>query len=296
MNIASTVTEIRDLRRQLQGTVGVVPTMGALHEGHLTLVRQARERCSSVLVTIFVNPTQFAANEDFSSYPRDLDRDLRMLDEIGVDGVFTPTPSIMYPNGFQTCVEVENITQGLEGSIRPGHFRGVTTVVSKLFNLTQPDYAFFGQKDAQQVAVIRRMVYDLNIPVEIIVTPTQREDDGLAMSSRNVYLTSEQRAAAPLLYQALRLAGEHYQQGERSPDKLQAAVNSQLVSASLIVPQYISVTNARTLTEITHETDEPLLVSVAARLGNTRLIDNLLLPETFNTTEGLTALLGNPSS
>ena len=296
MNIACTVTEIRDLRHQLQGPVGVVPTMGALHEGHLALVRQAREQCSSVLVTIFVNPTQFAANEDFSSYPRDMDRDLRMLDEVGVEGIFTPTPVMMYPDGFQTYVEVENVTQGLEGSIRPGHFRGVTTVVSKLFNLTQPDYAFFGQKDAQQVAVIRRMVYDLNIPVEIIVTPTQREDDGLAMSSRNVYLTFEQRAAAPLLYQSLRQAGEHYQRGERSPEKLKAAVHSQLVSASLIVPQYISVANARTLTEITQETDEPLLVSVAAKLGNTRLIDNLLLPEALNTTEGLTAFLGNPAS
>ncbi len=295
MRLVSSISELRALRRELPGQVGVVPTMGALHEGHLSLVKQARQICDTVIVTIFVNPTQFAANEDFDSYPRDLDHDLNMLDALKVDAVFTPTPDLMYPPGFQTYIEVETITQGLEGAVRPTHFRGVTTVVSKLFNLTQPDFAFFGQKDAQQVAVIRRMVYDLNMPVNIIVAPTMREADGLAMSSRNVYLSPEQRAAAPVFYQALRRAADLYDRGERSTERLKAAVNAHLQSTPLIEIQYISAVDAKTLAEVT-ETTQPLLISAAVRLGRTRLIDNLMLPVDLNTVDGLTSLLGNPNS
>src|SRR5512143_3105684 len=188
MMIVSTLQELRTARPLLDRPVGLVPTMGFLHEGHLSLARQAREDCRSVVVSIFVNPTQFGPNEDLSKYPRDLARDLRMLESVGVDLVWTPTPEVMYPPGFQTWVEVQEVTKGLEGAQRPGHFRGVTTVVAKLFNAIQPDKAYFGQKDAQQAAVIRQMVKDLSYPLEVVVCPIVREADGLAMSSRNVYL------------------------------------------------------------------------------------------------------------
>lgn len=296
MKVISTIPQLRDLRSTLTGRVGVVPTMGALHEGHLALVRQAKQACDSVIVTIFINPTQFAANEDLTGYPRDLDHDLRLLQALDVDCVFTPAPDIMYPSGYQTYIEVETVTQGLEGSQRPGHFRGVATVVNKLFNLTQADAAFFGQKDAQQVAVIRRMVHDLNMPIEIVVVPTTREADGLAMSSRNVYLTPEQRAAAPTLYRALKAASEAYEQGERSPAKLLKIVESEVTHALLMTPQYISVANAQTLKEVTETTDQPLLISLAVRIGSTRLLDNIVVPAKDNTSEHLTHLLGNVST
>ena len=210
MIIAATFDELRTARALLPEPVGLVPTMGYLHEGHLSLVRRARKECASVAASIFVNPTQFGANEDLSKYPRNLESDLTLLEEAGADLVWTPTPEIMYPPGFQTWVEVEGLTQPLEGAVRPGHFRGVTTVVAKLFNAVQPQKAYFGQKDAQQAAVLRRMTRDLDFPIEIVICPTVREKDGLAMSSRNSYLSPEERQAATVLFRALSAAQAAY--------------------------------------------------------------------------------------
>src|SRR5512135_3811040 len=220
MMIVSTLEELRLAIPLLDRPLGLVPTMGYLHEGHLSLARQARKDCNSVAVSIFVNPAQFGPNEDLSKYPRDLKRDLQMLESVGVDLVWTPTPEIMYPAGFQTWVEVQEVSKGLEGAQRPGHFRGVTTVVAKLFNAIRPDKAYFGQKDAQQAAVIRQMTADLNFPIEIVVCPIVREADGLAMSSRNVYLDPAQRQAATVLYRALNAARAAYESGERDAGRL----------------------------------------------------------------------------
>ncbi|MBC8099344.1 MAG: pantoate--beta-alanine ligase, partial [Armatimonadetes bacterium] len=233
MQIVDTIEALRAARAQVTGSVGLVPTMGALHAGHIALVEQARAENDAVFVSIFVNPLQFGANEDLSAYPRDLPHDLALLQAAGTDVVFTPTPTVMYPPGFQTAVDVTTIATGLEGGQRPGHFRGVATVVSKLFNLFQPTTAYFGQKDAQQVAVIRRMIYDLASPVSIAVCPTIRERDGLALSSRNVYLSPEQRAAAPVLHRALQMAGKAYQHGERHPDQLRSIVHEVLATEPL---------------------------------------------------------------
>src|ERR1041384_4316736 len=223
------LSDLRSARLSLDGTVGLVPTMGYLHNGHLSLVRRAREECDHVLISIFVNPTQFGPKEDLSKYPRDLERDMKMIEPY-TDLLWTPTPEIMYPPGYQTWVEVEEMTKPLEGAMRPGHFRGVTTVVAKLFNAFQPHKAYFGQKDAQQAAVIRQMVRDLNFPVEIVVCPIVREPDGLAMSSRNVYLDPEQRRAATVLYRSLWTAKEAYENGERDADQLRQAMKDVLAS------------------------------------------------------------------
>src|SRR5512146_473196 len=224
MMIASTLEELQHARALLDDPLGLVPTMGYLHEGHLSLARRARDECRSVAVSIFVNPTQFGPNEDLSKYPRDLERDLQLLETVGVDLVWTPTPEVMYPPGYQTWVEVQEVTRPLEGAQRPGHFRGVTTVVSKLFNAVQPEKAYFGQKDAQQAAVVRQMTADLNFPVEIVVCPIVREPDGLAMSSRNVYLDPAQRKAATVLYRALNAAKAAYDKGEQDATKLRHIV------------------------------------------------------------------------
>ena len=215
MQTLTTLADLRRARQPLTGTFGLVPTMGFLHAGHLSLVKLARAECDHVGVSIFVNPTQFGPNEDLSAYPRDLARDLGLLEPLGVDLVWTPTPEEMYPDGFQTWVNVEQVTAPLEGKHRPGHFRGVTTVVAKLFNAFTPQRAYFGQKDAQQVVVIRRMVRDLNFPVEIVVGPIVREPDGLALSSRNVYLSPPERQAATVLHRAL-------QRGRRRPCRRRA--------------------------------------------------------------------------
>lgn len=296
MHVIDSLADLRRARASLSGRIGLVPTMGALHAGHRALVETARAENDAVLVTIFVNPTQFAPTEDLSTYPRDLPGDLRLLEAAGVDLVFTPTPDLMYPPGYQTYVTVEEVTAGLEGASRPGHFRGVATVVSKLFNLTQPDFAYFGQKDAQQVAVLRRMVDDLNFPLTMVICPTVRESDGLAMSSRNVYLAPEQRAAAPVLYRALQSVGDRYATGTRDPETLRAAMRSVVDAEPLAEVEYISLTDARTLREV-HQpdpTNSPLLASLAVRFGRTRLIDNSLLPFDLNTRAGLYATLGNP--
>lgn len=291
MEVVDTIAGLRVTRRRLGERVGVVLTMGALHEGHLALVREAKADHARVLVTIFVNPTQFAQGEDFAKYPRTLEHDLTMLRDAGVDLAFTPTPDIMYPPGHQTTITVGGVSEGLEGERRPGHFQGVTTVVAKLFNLTQPTTAYFGQKDAQQVVVIRRMVRDLDMPVEIAVIPTHREADGLAMSSRNIYLTAEQRANAVALSRALMAAQWAYDEGARDPAALRAATMFALAGAGGEV-EYVSFNDPRTLEPILAPTDAPMLLSLVVRYGATRLLDNCLLPGDLNTRTGLTATLG----
>ena len=276
MMIVSTREELASARLLLDRPVGLVPTMGYLHEGHLSLARRAREECKSVAVSIFVNPTQFGPNEDLSKYPRALERDLRLLESVGVDLVWTPTPEIMYPPGFQTWVEVQEVTKGLEGAQRPGHFRGVTTVVAKLFNAIQPDKAYFGQKDAQQAAVIRQMTADLNFPLEIVVCPIVREPDGLAMSSRNVYLEPDQRKAATVLYRALTAARAAYDGGERDANRLRDIMTQTIASEPLARLQYVSCADYRTLQELEQVTGKTLL-SMAVFFGKTRLIDNFVL-------------------
>ena len=276
MMIVYTLDELRSARSLLDGKLGLVPTMGYLHEGHLSLVRRARLECGLVAVSIFVNPTQFGPTEDLSKYPRDLDRDLHLLEEAGADLVWTPTPEIMYPSGFQTWVEVEEMTRPLEGVMRPGHFRGVTTVVAKLFNAVQPHKAYFGQKDAQQAAVIRRMSADLNFPLEVVVCPTVREPDGLAMSSRNVYLEANQRKAATVLYRSLSAAKVAYDQGERDAEKLRRIMKEVIESEPLVQMQYISCADYDTLQELDKVTGKALL-SMAVFIGKTRLIDNFVL-------------------
>jgi pantoate--beta-alanine ligase len=276
MMIVSTPEELRSARSILDEPVGLVPTMGYLHEGHLSLVRRATEECANVVVSIFVNPTQFGPNEDLAAYPRDMERDLRLLESLGVALVWTPTPEIMYPSGYQTWVQVEALAEPLEGARRPGHFRGVATVVAKLFNGVQPAKAYFGQKDAQQVAVIRRMSSDLNFPLEIVVCPTVREPDGLAMSSRNAYLDPEQRKAATVLYRALSAAKEAHEAGERDAEKLRALMRETIEAEPPAEMQYVSCADYDTLEELDQITGKALL-SMAVFVGKTRLIDNFVL-------------------
>ncbi len=276
MRIVHTLEELRAIRPSLEPRVGFVPTMGYLHEGHLSLVRRARQECQSVVVSIFVNPTQFGPGEDLARYPRDLERDLRLLDPLGVDLLWAPTAEVMYPPGFQTWVEVEGLTRPLEGAARPGHFRGVTTVVAKLFNAVQPQVAYFGQKDAQQAVVVRRMTQDLNFPIEIVVCPTVREADGLAMSSRNVYLDPPQRQAATVLYRALSAARAAYDGGERQAERLRQVMRQVLASEPLAQVQYVSCADYETLEELEQVRGRALL-SLAVFIGKTRLIDNFVL-------------------
>ncbi|MGQ9907440.1 MAG: pantoate--beta-alanine ligase [Candidatus Flexifilum sp.] len=292
MHVIASIPELRSVRKRLSGRVGVVLTMGALHRGHLELIRAARAETDAVLVSIFVNPLQFGAHEDLARYPRDLQRDLDLLAAADVDVVFTPTPEIMYPPGFDTLVTVDTVAQGLEGQARPGHFQGVATVVAKLFNLTQPTISYFGQKDAQQVVVIRRMARDLNFDLEIAVIPTVREPDGLALSSRNVYLDAAQRRAAACLYRGLQAAAQRYAGGERDPEVLRASVRAEIEAEPLAQLEYVAVNDPRTLIGLHTIGDQPLLLSLAVRFGATRLLDNCLLPIDLNTRAGLTATLG----
>ena len=278
MEIVETAADMRLARARMRGQVGLVPTMGALHEGHMALVRSAREENEHIIATIFVNPTQFNDPKDLLNYPRDMERDLDMLRAAGVDTVFTPTPDVMYPPNYQTYVTVQQVTEGLEGAHRPGHFRGVATVVAKLFNLTQPHRAYFGQKDAQQVVVIKRMVTDLNFPLEVVVCPTLREADGLAMSSRNRKLTPEQRRAAPVLYRALSAAQLAFENGERDPEVLRQVMQAVLASEPLAEVEYVSLADAENLNELREPIAGSTLVSLAVRVGAVRLIDNLIFP------------------
>lgn len=257
-------------------TIGFVPTMGYLHEGHLALVRRARRDCDVVVVSIFVNPTQFAPGEDYESYPRDEARDLSLLEKEGVDAVFLPEVDEMYPGKSLTRVSVAEMTEPMCGRYRPGHFDGVTTVVAKLFNIVLPHRAYFGEKDYQQLKVVEKMVQDLNFPVEIVPVPTVREPDGLAMSSRNTYLSEEERRAAPLIYQALAQAEQAFKEGERSAEKLADMVRQKIEANPLFRLQYVEVRDAETLEEIKN-VDRPAVVAVAAFLGKARLIDNIVL-------------------
>jgi pantoate--beta-alanine ligase len=277
MNVVITLAELRQALAGQPRPVGFVPTMGYLHDGHLSLVRRARAECMTVVASIFVNPTQFGPTEDLATYPRDLPRDLALLEQAGADLVWTPTAEAMYPPAFQTWVEVEHLTQHLEGAQRPGHFRGVATVVAKLFNAVQPDRAYFGQKDAQQAAVIRRMVADLNYPLEVVVCPIVREPDGLAMSSRNTYLDPQQRRAATVLNRALTAAVEAYQAGEQDAQRLRIIMESIIAGEPLARRQYVSCADPTTLDEIDGPVDAALL-SMAVFVGRTRLIDNMLIP------------------
>ena len=276
MQVVGPILEIRALRQQLRGTVGFVPTMGFLHEGHLALVKQARRENSAVIVSIYVNPAQFGPKEDFGAYPRDLNRDLELLKGEGVDIVFVPSDDEMYPCEFSSWVDVEKVTERLEGASRPGHFRGVATVVAKLFNIVQPSRAYFGQKDAQQVMVIKRMVADLNMGIEIVVVPTLRESDGLAMSSRNIYLSPKERQAATILFKALTLGRQLSQGGEKDAEKIRRQMTALIQKEPLAQIDYVSIADAETLEELSL-LDRPALASLAIRIGKTRLIDNMPL-------------------
>jgi pantoate--beta-alanine ligase len=280
MEIVSRVAEVKKLvgQARLAGkSVGLVPTMGYLHEGHLTLMRTARAEHGVVVASIFVNPLQFGPSEDFAVYPRDLERDAKMAAEAGVDVIFAPTVEEMYPQGFAntlTFVEVKGITDCLCGASRPGHFRGVTTVCTKLFNIVAPDVAYFGQKDAQQVVVIRRMVADLNMNVRIATVPIVREADGLALSSRNVFLNPAERKAALVLSKSLRQASELLAAGERDASAIRRAMGYLIGGEPLAAVDYVSICDPDSLEELAR-VDGPALVALAVKIGKTRLIDNL---------------------
>jgi pantoate--beta-alanine ligase len=268
---------LRDEARKEGATVGFVPTMGALHEGHLSLARASKAATRRTLVSIFVNPLQFGPAEDFDRYPRDLPGDLRLLESLGVDAVFAPSRHVLYPPSFSTYVEQEGTTDSLCGASRPGHFRGVTTVVTKLFHLVEPDVAFFGQKDAQQAAIIRRMARDLSMRVEVRIEPTVREPDGLALSSRNRFLSPEERAQATALHRGLTRAAAAFAAGERRASALADAARDVIAAAQLARIDYVSVVHPATLRPI-ETVDDSGLLAVAVFFGKTRLIDNTLLP------------------
>jgi pantoate--beta-alanine ligase len=276
VKVITKIADMRKLRRKLSEPVGLVPTMGYLHEGHLSLVRRARAENPSLVVSIFVNPTQFGPQEDFHSYPRDTKRDLALLEKEVTDVVFMPSAEEMYPPRFNSWVEVGGVTERLEGSSRPGHFRGVTTVCAKLFNIVQPSRAYFGQKDAQQAVVIKKMVTDLNLNLEIVTLPTVREPDGLAMSSRNSYLSPSERKAALVLYHALTLAQRLWRDGEADAESIRRQMRRLIQKEPQATIDYVSITNAETLDEL-DTVKPPALVSLAVKIGSTRLIDNILL-------------------
>ncbi len=276
MKIVEKINDMRQLRQHITEPVGFVPTMGYLHEGHLALVRQAKTENSSVVVSIFVNPTQFGPQEDFEKYPRDHELDLAILEKEKTDIVFMPSVAEIYPPQFNSWVDVGKVTERLEGATRPTHFRGVTIVVAKLFNIVQPTRAYFGQKDAQQLIVIKKMAADLNMNLEIVSVPTVREPDGLAMSSRNIYLNSEQRQAAVVIYQALSRTQELYSQGEKDAERIRQEMIALIKKQPLVDIDYVSIADNETLDEL-DTVKLPALVSLAVKIGKTRLIDNIVL-------------------
>ena len=267
----------RKIRRDQDRTIGLVPTMGALHEGHLSLVREARRMCDVVIVSVFVNPTQFGPSEDYEHYPRDLTKDTALLTDYNVDYIFAPAPEEIYPKDFSTYVNVGGLSKLLEGEARPGHFRGVATVVAILLNTVRPDFAFFGQKDAQQALIIKRMVRDLAFDTEIVVLPTVREDSGLAISSRNLYLGPEERESASVIHRALRQAKEVFKKGERHAAKLAELVRTTIETEPRVRVDYVSVVDAETLEKLDKLDERPTLIAVAAYVGKTRLIDNIVM-------------------
>ena len=268
----------RKLRREEDKTIGLVPTMGALHDGHLSLVREARRMCDVVIVSVFVNPTQFGPAEDFERYPRDLTGDTTKLADYNVDYIFAPPVEEVYPKGFATYITVEGLSETMEGAARPGHFRGVATILTVLFNTIRPDFAFFGQKDAQQTLVVKRLVRDLAFDLEIVVLPTVREQSGLALSSRNAYLSDEQHKAGAVLYRALAQAREVYNEGERSAKRLAETVRTQVDAEPLARLEYVGVVDAETMEKYDRIPEErPVLIALAAHVGKTRLIDNIII-------------------
>ncbi len=279
MKVVETCAEMAALCREVERRLGLVPTMGALHQGHLSLVRQARADNVTMAASIFVNPTQFGPNEDFARYPRSLERDLELLDAEGTDLVFVPPPHEVYPDGFDTWVEPGSVAEGMEGAARPGHFRGVATVVTKLFTIIRPDRAYFGQKDGQQVAVIRKMNADLNLGVDVVSMPTIREPDGLALSSRNAYLTPEERETAPAVYRALCAAEDVWRRGERDAGRIRRAAHNILGRETLIdAVDYVSIVDADTMQPVETVPDgRPVMIAVAVRVGTVRLIDNVTM-------------------
>ena len=276
MIVIENIPDMVYLRLNLKEPVGFVPTMGYLHGGHMSLVKRARAENRTVIASIYVNPTQFGPNEDLAKYPRNLERDLEMLDKEGADAVFFPEDKDMYPAGYDTWVTVDNLTKPLEGNVRPTHFRGVTTIVTKLFNIVRPTNAYFGQKDAQQALVIKKMAADLNMNLKVIVCPTVREADGLAMSSRNVYLSAEQRQAAPVLYKSLQLAKELFTNGEKNAEVILGQMTALIQKEPLGKIDYISISDTETLAPL-KTIKKAALVSMAVKFGNTRLIDNVIL-------------------
>ncbi len=280
MQKVTTVSEMQRVADELRSKgqrIGLVPTMGALHEGHLSLIRQMAETVDVVVVSIFVNPTQFGPNEDFAKYPRDLDRDVQLCEEAGADIVFSPTVEEIYPKGYSTYVTEEFVAKPLEGATRPTHFRGVTTVVAKLFNIVRPHQAIFGQKDAQQVAVLAKMVEDLHFGVEIVVAATLREPEGLAMSSRNRYLSTTQRQEALAISQALKFATDMVEKGERRPDRLIAEATHILSQKRRVRVIYIAVVDRKTMEPMREVVPGRSLMAIAAWVDETRLIDNVVL-------------------
>ena len=267
----------RKVRREEDKTIGLVPTMGALHEGHLSLVREARRMCDVVVVSVFVNPTQFAPGEDFERYPRNLTQDTTVLADYNVDYIFAPSMDEIYPKGFTTYVTVEGLSEQLEGAARPGHFRGVATVLTILFNVVRPDFCFFGQKDAQQTLVVKRLVRDLAFDTEIVILPTVREDTGLALSSRNAYLNDDERRAAAVLYHALSRAEAAYAGGERSARRLAEMVRTEIEVEPRARLDYVSVTDAETMEKLEKLDERAVLIAIAVQFGRTRLIDNIVL-------------------
>jgi pantoate--beta-alanine ligase len=267
----------RKIRREQDRTIGLVPTMGALHEGHLSLVREARRMCDVVVVSVFVNPAQFGPGEDYERYPRDLTKDTALLTDYNVDYIFAPAVEEIYPKGFSTYVTVEGLSEQLEGGSRPGHFRGVATIVTILMNTVRPDFAFFGQKDAQQSLIIKRLVKDLAFDTEIVVLPTVREDTGLAISSRNLYLTPDEQRSAAVIHHALMRAKTAFKEGERSAGRLETLVRSTIEVEPRARVDYVIVADAETLERIDKLDERPILIAIAAYIGKTRLIDNTIL-------------------
>jgi pantoate--beta-alanine ligase len=279
MEVVETIEKIRTIISKAKSAgkkIGFVPTMGALHEGHFSLIRAAKKQCGFVVVSIFVNPTQFGPGEDIDKYPRPFDADIKACKSLGVDVVFAPSVEQMYPAKNLTWVDVEKLTESLCGKSRPGHFRGVATVCAKLFNIVQPDIAFFGQKDAQQAVVVQQMVADLNMPLKIVVCPTVREQDGLAMSSRNAYLTAGQRKDAALLYAALQKAEVFIAAGERKSETIVGEMEKILKISKQIKIEYISIVDARTLDGL-DEAKGKILIALAVKLGSARLVDNIIV-------------------
>lgn len=282
MEIITKSAKMRTVSNKLRSeerSIGFVPTMGSLHEGHLSMVRESSRLSDVTIVSIFVDPGQFRSEKEFENFPRDLARDADCLTPIGVDYIFAPGYEEMYPPGFSSYVEVTGLSDRLEGGARPGYFRSVTTALSILFNIVQPTFLFQGQRDAQQVVIVKRLIRDLHLPVEVVITPTVREDDGLACASRNRYLSPEERRAAPVLYRSIRIAEELFADGERSASRLLKAMRKEIEGEPLARIEYLAITDTEKLEEVDDLSNRPGLVSAAAYFGNTRLIDNVILSE-----------------